>query len=55
MDGRVLLEMFHGEFASNEVAIGAASTASLEDTNGKYSTEDEAAITARLRALGYVN
>jgi predicted AlkP superfamily phosphohydrolase/phosphomutase len=55
MDGRVLLEMFDRDFASNEVAIGAASTASFGDTNGKYSTEDEAAITARLRALGYVN
>jgi hypothetical protein len=56
MDGRPLVEILDGEFASREVSIGAASDgATLINGNGEYSVDDEATISERLRALGYIS
>jgi predicted AlkP superfamily phosphohydrolase/phosphomutase len=57
MDGRPLTEMLEGEAAAAKVAIGAAASgmpvlsAAADDT---YSDDDQAVISERLRALGYI-
>jgi predicted AlkP superfamily phosphohydrolase/phosphomutase len=57
MDGRPLTEMLEGEAAAAEVAVGAAAngapvlSAAAEDA---YTDDDQAVISERLRALGYI-
>jgi len=58
MDGRPLLNLFDDDAAaSREVAIGAAATTvePVAAGAGDYSAEDDAAISDRLRALGYID
>jgi predicted AlkP superfamily phosphohydrolase/phosphomutase len=56
MDGRVLTEMLDGDIASRDVTIGdAADSAISVNGQGDYSVDDEATISERLRALGYIS
>jgi hypothetical protein len=58
MDGRPLTEMLEGEAAEADVAIGEAAgdapVLSAAADEG-YTDEDQAVISERLRALGYID
>jgi predicted AlkP superfamily phosphohydrolase/phosphomutase len=56
MDGRVLEEIFTDAFAQAGPVLraGAEGVSAATGTGGGYSPEDEDAIAARLRSLGYV-
>ena len=53
-DGRVLTELLDADTVSTDVAIGAAVEA-VATTAVDYNEDDQAAISDRLRALGYID
>jgi predicted AlkP superfamily phosphohydrolase/phosphomutase len=55
MDGKPLLQMLVEGAARSEVRIAPASRATVAASTEAYSTQDEQAISDRLRALGYLN
>ncbi len=56
MDGRPLVEMLDRDTMPIDVAIGAATNGAPHTSgNEQYTEEDEAVISERLRALGYIS
>lgn len=56
MDGKPLTEIFEDGFRAREVqTTSVLSVADSSDDSGLYSEEDQAKISARLKALGYID